>query len=235
MVILLCSRIRILEDLHYVDFGYQEDKGFVSRENALNWGPRNLASIKLLGVQVVKNMLFKGLMEETLLILESQVLNYENHKTCITHLNYVPKPFTLHFSYLFPFSLVAADPLPPLLFHLHGRSTAIEQPHMSSLSSTVPFLPTHRRNCCILYPLTQVSFFVFSTPTIATTALTLSRLPPSSVVFSLHHPTCVEPPLSQRLTLAVVLFGSTFLHSAHFNHRGAIARTVMSSIAGFPF
>ncbi|MED6208198.1 hypothetical protein PIB30_042855 [Stylosanthes scabra] len=35
MVILSCSRIRILEDSHYANLGHQEDQEFVSRENAL--------------------------------------------------------------------------------------------------------------------------------------------------------------------------------------------------------
>ncbi|MED6219930.1 hypothetical protein PIB30_040386 [Stylosanthes scabra] len=43
--------IRILEELHCTDSGHQGDQGFVSRENALTWSTRNMASIKLLGAQ----------------------------------------------------------------------------------------------------------------------------------------------------------------------------------------
>ncbi|MED6135646.1 hypothetical protein PIB30_048616 [Stylosanthes scabra] len=66
MVILSCSKIRILEELHYADFGHQDDQGFDSRENALTWSTRNLTSMKLLGVQVVKDRFFESLVGKTL-------------------------------------------------------------------------------------------------------------------------------------------------------------------------
>ncbi|MED6123075.1 hypothetical protein PIB30_045878 [Stylosanthes scabra] len=44
---------RRLRQLYYADLGHQEDRGCVSRENALTWGARNMASMKLLAVQAI--------------------------------------------------------------------------------------------------------------------------------------------------------------------------------------